>query len=163
MEQRMPRAVANAAAVAHQGSLYLIGGSVSDSRFLNTLLRYDTGTQQWNQLASMTRRRQNPRAVVWQDAIIVCGGIGKLFHFLRTCESYDVSSDKWSDFPSMKKARSAFGMVIWRGTAILAISGENHFKPGQDTVEKFDFQTGSWQLVPGKLTHWRRDFAVVEI
>lgn len=105
----MPEPMRNAAAVALNDTLYIVGGhSFTDPRRgSNVLQRYDPRTDTWSACAAMPTPRTDLAAVVYNQRIFVLGGHPNL----DVVESYDPASDSWRAEKPLPDGRMFHGAV----------------------------------------------------
>lgn len=105
----MPEPMRNAAAVAMNDQLYIVGGhSFTDSRRGSNLLqRYDPRTDTWSACAAMPTPRTDLAAVVYNQRIFVLGGHPNL----DVVESYDPTADSWRTEKPLPEGRMFHGAV----------------------------------------------------
>ncbi|XP_054167854.1 kelch-like protein diablo [Oppia nitens] len=129
------------ALVAHSssssdGQLYAIGGQ-SDTKFLNTMDRYDPETRQWTPMANMQSARYLFASAVFMDKIYVCGGLGNSDG--KTCESYDPMTNQWKPIASMTDQRSNFKLIVF-DDSLYAMGDDNP----TNKIEIYDHKSDKW-------------------
>jgi N-acetylneuraminic acid mutarotase len=144
----MPVALNHAAAVAHRGSVYVLGGYSSPTGLneeVATLYRYDPGRDRWRRLPSAPTARGALAAGVIRGRLYAAGGAagGKA---LTTLEIYDFERRSWRKGPAMPTARDHLAGAVAGGRfyALAGRSAGTNF----DVVEAFDPRAGRWRRVP---------------
>lgn len=102
-------------AVALNGFVYAIGGHDGLRNLgLNSVEKYDPGSNEWEYVASMDERRCFASATVMGSKVLVVGGTGDCFLPLSNCELYDPVTDVWSLLPAelnVPRSNAAVGKV----------------------------------------------------
>lgn len=153
------------------GRIYAIGGEVASLR-LNTVERYDPGTDTWTKLAPMATTRNHLAAALGPDnRIYVVGGVSSI---PKAVEAYNPTTNKWNMVAPSPTARHGLAAVTgpeayntkfntWTTVAcmptaraylatatgpdgrIYAIGGFNGKR--LTTVEAFDTMSNTWATV----------------
>jgi Kelch motif len=144
----MPVALNHAAAVAHRGRVYLLGGYSSRTGLGNevaTLYRYDPGRDRWRRLPSAPTARGALAAGVIRGRLYAVGGVSA-GEVLKTLEIYDFKRRRWSTGPDMGTARDHLAGAVARGRfyAIAGRASGTNF----NSVEAYDPGTGRWRPAP---------------
>ena len=107
----MPRCLADLAAAAMGGKIYVTGGE-SDSvnsvytETVNSVYVYDPQADAWTPLASMSSARQHHASAAVGGKLYVFGGMDNSDKCLSTVEVYDPASNSWEKGPSLTSSRS---------------------------------------------------------
>jgi N-acetylneuraminic acid mutarotase len=140
----MPTARRAAAAAAHGGYVYVMGGrddTLGQIRF-NTVERYDPAADSWTTMTPMPTARAWLVAATVGDKIYAIGGSNSSSK-LSVVEEYDPATNSWTTKTAMPTARddSVIGVV---DDVIYVIGGWN----GQalDAVEAYDPATDTWTV-----------------
>ena len=99
VKQDMKQGRSGCAAVGIGDKLYVIGGKDHGNR-LASMEVYDTITQTWSTLPSMSRKRSECAAVACKDQIYVFGGKGS-WHTYDSCEVYDIPTQQWKELDNV--------------------------------------------------------------
>lgn len=115
-----------AAALGHDGRIYVFGGSSggddSGATALDSGEVYTPGSDTWQPIAPMPTARYRAAAVTAPDGrIYVIGGLNASGD-LNTVDVYDPASNTWSVGPRMSSARNGLAAVLTNGH-IYAIGG----------------------------------------
>ena len=82
-------------ATLHKGKIYIYGGKNSNGDALNTLSRYDIGSQEWTDLGLGGNARWHHAAGLWNDQIYFWGGEDSSGALTNTLDIYDLGTDSW--------------------------------------------------------------------
>jgi N-acetylneuraminic acid mutarotase len=126
--------------------IYVIGGYSTQPS--PTMFVFDTLTQNWSQLASMSIARHDFAAGSLAGKVYAVGGRDSLSNFISLVEEYDPPSNTWTTKAPMPTARAGHGMVRV-GVKLFAIGG---YSPANGfarikAVEAYDPSTNSWQAL----------------
>ncbi|XP_077302607.1 kelch-like protein 5 [Arctopsyche grandis] len=132
-------------AAVMDGQVFVFGGCFeSYEHTLNSVERYDPGTNTWTYMAAMsTQRYSHEIAVVGMEVYVIGGYSGT--NVFNTMEIYDRRQNKWTAAPPMKVERMSFAAVTL-GDHIYAIGGRT-IKKIESSVERFDIKTQTWTSV----------------
>ena len=144
----MPVALNHAAAVAHRGRVYVLGGYSSRTGLDNevaTLYRYDPARDRWRRLPSAPTARAALAAGVIRGRLYAAGGAAQ-GEALRTLEVYDFARRRWRPGPDMATAREHLAGAVARGRfyALAGRAGGANF----DVAEAYDPRARRWRPVP---------------
>ena len=144
MRAPLPSARGEVAAVALDGKLHAIGGSV-DGKARPFHDEYDPATNTWRARAPLPEARDHLALAVAGGKIFAFGGFTAAVHKGAGTDAfeYDPAADRWSTLPPMKVARGSAGAATVDGK-IHVIGGR-----GPDAIvvaahEVFDPKTGTW-------------------
>jgi N-acetylneuraminic acid mutarotase len=139
----VPVNVMDAAAVAWNGLVYLVGGSTGSAP-LADVRRYDRAANTWAQLAALPVPLQAPRAVAWNGRLYVAGGGDSSGTPLQRLDIYDIATNAWSTGAPPPSARSAYGLTL-AGNKIVRIGGclDSNCNVGNNT-DVYDPATNTW-------------------
>ncbi|HTO60379.1 MAG TPA: kelch repeat-containing protein [Bradyrhizobium sp.] len=145
--QQMPTArFSLAAAVAGNGKLYAIGGTVSGLDDLQTVEEYDPVTDNWATTAKAlmpTARQGLGLAAAGNGKLYAVGGSGGSAARLTAVEEYDPVNNSWAVKQSMRIARTHLGLAVRNGK-LYAVGGIDENLDALPTVEVYDFATNTW-------------------
>jgi N-acetylneuraminic acid mutarotase len=144
--------VENPAVVAHEGQLYLFGGSTAPfSGAVSSVGRYDPATDVWTPLHPMPTPRGGATAQVLDGRIFVVGGMDDTGFSLDTVEVYDPVTDSWSSAPPLLVRRDNPASAVVGG-ALYLFGGRTRNSNGSvvdgalKSVEVLVPSLGVWQL-----------------
>ena len=144
----MPVALNHAAAVAHRGRIYVLGGYSARtglSREVATLYRYEPNNDRWRRLPSAPTARAALAAGVIGRRLYAAGGAAD-GTALTTLEIYDFKRRRWRSGPDMATARDHLAGAVAGGRfyALAGRSAGTNF----DVVEAYDPRERRWRRVP---------------
>jgi N-acetylneuraminic acid mutarotase len=129
-----------AAAMGPDGRIFAIGGfQEGDGKRLNTVEAYDTKTNSWTTVASMTTARNAHAAATGPDGRIYAIGGSTVGGTPNTVEAYNPSTNKWTTVANMPTVRGQLTATTGRDGRIYAIGGGNG--SFLNTVEALSFST----------------------
>jgi len=134
-----------AAVVAVNGKIYMLGGMArgQDAHALNQ--EYDPATDRWLERAPMPHALSHAGAAALNGKIYVVGGFLRNVHLdaQNLAFEYDPAADTWRTLAPMKSPRGAVGVVALNGK-IHAIGGRDVNRVTVATHEVYDPATGRW-------------------
>ncbi len=147
----LPVRLDHAAAAAHRGAVYVIGG-FSDDAAQARMWRYSPMDERWSELPSMPTPRGAAGAAVADGRLYVVGGVAGSFATLGTpaeaaLEVFDFASGTWSNGPRMPTARHHLGVTALGGK-LYAVGGRGPGDLSLDAAERFDPVTNAWERLP---------------
>ena len=104
----------------------------------------------------MSTERRGAAAATWNGKVVVAGGQDTKNRMLKSAEQYDAEKDQWTAFASLLAARWGHALVNSDNT-LFAIGGWDG-KEAWRSVERYNVESGKWQLAP-TLNIARRGFA----
>lgn len=140
------------AAVASDGSIYAVGGSIADSEYPALVERFDPTTRVWTRVASLPTARYDLGVVTGPDGKIYAIGGCCDRDALATVEAFDPTSNSWTARADLPTARRSLGVVLASNGKIYAIGGSTNGKDYLDTVEEYDPATNTWTSRAGMPT-----------
>ena len=137
----LPTTISYHSSVKIDNYIYCIGGNV-DSKPTNKVLRMNLNkaTLQWEEVASMIKKRSNFGAAAYDGNIVVTGGYDGQSK-LNSAELYNVQENKWKIISSMKHCRYEHAVVAVRGK-FYAIGG-----CCTKSVEQLKDLNGEWKKI----------------
>ena len=131
----------DAAAVVHNGTIYMFGGYAGDS--LCSAELYDAQADTWHHIMQMQCKRSGASAISIPDdnKILVIGGYDGQSRVSST-EYYDPLSNTWINGPSMLKERSNFATCVIKD--MLYVIGGYTGALTLKNVEVFDLKKKTW-------------------
>ncbi len=155
-------------AVAHEGRIWIAGGSIWDPRAGDDrppmpldLLAWKPGGEGGFEPTghALPRARRSFAGAVMGSKYFLVGGLGEDMKIVDDVDVFDFESSEWSTIPAPSKPRLFADLAAIGGKLYLAggfaRSEESHFAP-EPTVEVFDPASGRWSTamseppVPGK-------------
>lgn len=121
----IPQAVNHAAAVAHRGELYAVGGYTAASGLAaetNALWRYDPAADRWAKLPAAPSARGALAAATVSGRIVVVGG-EESAGTIAEVESFHPATRRWRREPRLKTPRHGLGAVSHRGRIVVLEGG----------------------------------------
>jgi hypothetical protein len=139
-----PRYRLAAASLANGTHYYAIGGfgGANWNEALDANERYDTCSNQWQEMAPMPTPRGNIAAAAIGSKIYVAGGYANELR-LDTLEIYDVPSDSWSSGASLPEPISGAATAAWNGKLYL-FGGTRPGGVVSSTTYVYDPSTDQW-------------------
>ncbi|HVF48194.1 MAG TPA: kelch repeat-containing protein [Pyrinomonadaceae bacterium] len=145
----MPTARCHSAVVAHNGLIYVFGGTNTNGSIRYSALEiYDPSTDAWKTGAPMPTGRNFAGAAVLGGVIHVIGGWNPALTpdgSLDVVEAYDPATDKWAKRSPLLQARFALSADIVNGSLIV-VGGEAN-RTSVTTIEAYDPVTDSWSTL----------------
>lgn len=120
-------------------ALFVIGGLRQNFTAVNTVYRYDPGSNQWAPRADMPMARGAMGVAVIGDTIYAAGGLPAANN--RDFASYDPVLNQWTPLPLMPTGRDHLAAAAMSGK-FYAISGRNPVL--QAAVEMYDPALNQW-------------------
>ena len=136
----LPYATRDAAAVALNGKLYVLGGEDAGVT-RNSVVSFDPATNAWSPQTPMLQARSLLAAVAWGGRIYVFGGFDGAP--LAACERYDPASGAWTPIPSRPFPRHFHDAVVANGAAWIA-GGQISPAVLVPDLWRFDFASQVW-------------------
>jgi len=134
-----------AAAIAGNGKLYAIGGTVSGIDNLQTVEEYDPVTDNWatTTKAPMPTPRQGLGLAAGNGKLYAVGGSGASAVKLTAVEEYDPVNNTWSVKQPIRTARTHLGLAARNGK-LYAVGGMDENLHALPTVEVYDLAANTW-------------------
>ncbi|MEK7729177.1 MAG: kelch repeat-containing protein [candidate division KSB1 bacterium] len=104
----------------------------------------------WEKLSPMPAPRYGHAAVVWDNKIVVIGGRDARDSTLARVVSFDLVSLTWSSFPANLQTPRCNAPARVYHNQIYVIGG-NRANQVLDTVERFNAQSGKWEVLEPRL------------
>ena len=134
-----------AATVAIDGKIYVLGGSAGGDYQLTKNEVYDPATDRWRSLAALPKGMNHVAATVLGGTIYEFGGFTGAQHkgAVDSAFAYDAKSDRWQPLAPLSSPRGSI--------AVTALDGKIHIVGGRGLDDKtvalhelFDPATGKW-------------------
>ncbi len=146
------RARGSAAAVLHQGKIFLIGGNTEghSGGAVAWLDEYDPATGEWRQLDDAPNARDHFMAAVIHGKIVASAGrqtdLPNVFaNAVLTTDVYDISSSTWSTSTNIPSARAG-ALALAYGTEVIVAGGEiDTSVEALATVEAYNIVSQQWR------------------
>ena len=145
----MPVGLNHAAAVAHRGRVFVVGGyrgAKSLDQESSALFRYDPRRDRWARLPAAPTARGALAAGVIGHRLYAVGG-AQLGKALATLEVYDFRTRRWSTGPPMSLAREHLAGAVAAGR-FYALAGRASGQGNFTAVEAYDPRRRRWEPVP---------------
>ena len=141
------------AAVAWNHYIFVSGGLDQDI-VLNSMLKYNTLTDEWTNIDPMITPRADHTLVVHDDKIYVCGGwyedeMTEMRILVGTIECYDLLTNSWSVVTNIPTPRYHAG-IINKGPILYIIGGflsDSIFDRASGIIESFNLMTHVWSTL----------------
>lgn len=126
--------------------IYIVGGSLEWKR-KSSGEKYDTETNEWLPIESMSTTRSNFGLVEHKEKLYALGGYDGDFP-LSSAEVYDPKNDKWTRIANMNSSRDG-ACNVSDGEHLYAIGGYDG-KRYLTSTERYSIETGLWndKVVP---------------
>ena len=124
-----------------QRHLLILTGGLDNKRSL----AYDTTSDTWRQVASLSEERAGTAAALWNGKMVVAGGWNSKDLYLKSVEQYEPESNSWTALPHMLHSRQWLALVCFENT-LFAIGGRDGTER-LDSVERYNVDTKQWQRV----------------
>ncbi len=145
----MPVGLNHAAAVAHRGRVFVVGGyrgAKSLDQESSALFRYDPRRDRWKRLPAAPTARGALAAGVIGHRLYAVGG-AQLGRALTTLEIYDFRTRRWSTGAPMSLAREHLAGAVADGR-FYALAGRASGEGNFTAAEAFDPRRSRWVQVP---------------
>jgi N-acetylneuraminic acid mutarotase len=151
----LPRARYEHSASVVGEAIYILGGLEADLEDegdeedeidgrIDSVLKFDSKTQKWSEVASMPEARCNAAVTVLGSDIYVFGGdAGSGESVITYC--YNTISDEWMMVAPMPVAKSAHSACVLDG--LLYVMGGFRDSRALDSVHRFDPVTNTWSTL----------------
>jgi Kelch motif/Putative Ig domain len=133
--------------------LYAIGGGVDGVGAIDTVERYDPGTDAWTTKAHMPTPRYGLQVAAVNGKIYAIGGVGGsgvdcTTGDCHTVEEYDPATDTWTTKAPMPTTRGGSGTAAGVVNGIIYVAGGSNDNRQLSTVEAYNPVTDTWSTVP---------------
>jgi N-acetylneuraminic acid mutarotase len=149
----IPTARENAAVVALDGRIYVIGGY--NNTALKLVERYDPAQDLWETIEALPDRRTEAAAAVFEGKIYLMGGrddAGRVKDDVFVYDPNAPESSRWQEIGSLEEKRASAAAVMFQDR-LYVLGGVDDRERLRKTVEYFDPQTNDWELD----TNWTLD------
>jgi len=144
-------------------NIYLTGGVNSDASVItNKVFHYNPQQNIADQLPSFTTPRYAHQVAIFKDHLYVIGGLsydkigedgeGEQENILKSVERYSFATKQWSTVGDLNHGRSLALTLVYRDS-LYVIGGYTGQAKRARTVEKFNTQNNTWEIMPFKLPH----------
>jgi N-acetylneuraminic acid mutarotase len=150
-EPEAPKAQVEGSAVAIGRTIYTAGGSRPGN--LHTFLAYDTRSRKWSEPSRLPVGLNHSQAVSYRGDLYLAGGYLEGVEATSDFWKYDPQSDRWAELPPMGQPRGAAAAAVIGGRLYVIDGAPQTYgvsNPGgpYDSLEIYDFKTGSWSSGP---------------
>jgi len=147
------------------GFLVIGGANVTSRSTSNSVLHFNTTSQQWTNFPSMNYNRRNHACINVGDKVIVSGGDdGSDARVGYSTEVLDPGATQFRKVGRLLGSRISGKMGAMDGTRVLIIGGYDPVSgKALDTMEEFDFLNDRWSLIDMKLSAPRAAHGLVEL
>merc|ERR1712086_201384 len=133
-------------------NIFVVGGCDSNYKTLDSVKVYDYCTGSWSTISPMSTARTYHSCTAIGSKIFVVGGKDNIDKALDSVEVYDSCTDLWSTLAPMSTARGGHSCTSTSCTAIgskiFVLGGYDRHGKLLDSVEVYDYCTGSWSSMP---------------
>jgi len=172
---KLPYDVSHHCAVKYKNKVYMIGGKVSSSSYLNKVLIFNpmndfTHIEGPSLITKRGRHACSLMSNGQQSKIVVAGGYGNGFNPLSSVEIFDPTVNNWISGPPLpyRLADSAMatspdggGVVLFGGYNADRWDDDNGAI--EDTILELRYDSDKWTTLPQKLKQPRREHVVIPI
>lgn len=152
----MPHPVKYHGSVAHDGKLYVVGGSKPGPEYLDNVQRYDPSTDTWTQLAPLPTKRHTD-AVVYNDKIYAVGGYNHNVGDYGYIDVYGIDSDTWENSIPMPIKVSAHRLAMYEDFIFIVSDYDDHI----GKIFAYNITNDTWTNYSSNLTSRRHVSSVI--
>jgi N-acetylneuraminic acid mutarotase len=150
-EPEMPRAQVEGSAVAIGPVIYSFGGSAPGN--LHRVLAFDTRSGRWSEPTKLPTGLNHSQAVAYRGDAYLAGGYLEGAEATSNFWKYDPGANRWTEMPPMEKPRGAAAAAVIGDKLYVAVGapqtyGVSNPEGPYDSLESFDFETGTWSAEP---------------
>ncbi|HEX5203778.1 MAG TPA: carboxypeptidase regulatory-like domain-containing protein [Actinoplanes sp.] len=121
-------------------TFYVVGGVDGNFELSDKLWRFDAGTTEWTELASIPEGGEGPTAACEAGQLHVMGGDGTDRHYI-----YNIGSDSWSTGAPLPRPVWGAAAAGFNGLIFLAGGDADFFFGGtSDEVDVYDIASDTW-------------------
>lgn len=153
------RSRGSAAAVVHDGKIYLIGGNVAghESGAVPWFDEYDPQTRAWRELPDAPNARDHFSAVMVGDQLIAAAGRqttqpNPASNPVLATDIFDFSLGQWRSGSPIPTPRAGVVTVAYDGHVIVAGGEINTSADALSVIESYDVEADTWQVLPSMTT-----------
>jgi len=147
----MPEPRAYSAAASLNEFIYVCGGRIPGTAAGSSMLRYNTETDQWEEVKPMQYARESHQLITCKDRLYAIAGLKGM-----SVESYDPTTDQWTTMASAQHAHAWAGATVHDGKIyVCSHKGFEVYSPDTDTWQTLtplnDFRGRTLVSINGKL------------
>ncbi len=143
----LPQARGAGTVAAVDGAVYVAGGIAPGGQLADTMLRYDTATDEWSTVPGPPTPREHLGGAAFDGRVYTVGGrTGGLSGNLAAFEVFDTRTGSWSRLPDLPTRRGGLAAAATCSGLIVAVGGEAAETFAE--VEAYDVGTGDWRTLP---------------
>ena len=132
----------NSANVSVKKYVYCVGGCIDGVDPTGRVERFDSISQEWDEVASLREPRYRANAVEFNGKIILAGGMNRDDQSIKSVEKYDPEIKEWTIMKPMTFDR----LTSW--FRCHSIDGKIYaVGPLNRGIEKFDVKSNEWEIV----------------
>jgi len=140
----------SAATSSLQGFLYVVGGLDHSNTPINSVLKYNPDTNQWQEVSPLSSPRSHVCAVADGNNLYVIGGCRAGFGYLDIVERFDPGKNTWDKLSSIHAKRaSASGTVVRQ--KVFVFGGLRSQSRAEDPCEMYDPDTNIWSNIASEV------------
>ena len=152
----MPFALTQGSAAYFQGQIYIAGGYDGEA-FVDTMLKYDTSHDQWNDEGQAPASRYGYTLDVLEGMLYLAGGADAADVSQADCWKYDPETKGWTGIDALDQARRYHGSAVVDGKLYI-FGGVDDSTPTPaflNAMEMYDPASGEWKSLPAMpITFW---------
>ncbi|XP_068128335.1 kelch-like protein 6 isoform X2 [Hyperolius riggenbachi] len=135
--------------VASGNNLYVTGGISEDGSVSKAFHVYDSVTDDWTELPSMTTPRSSHGFLSFQEKLYAVGGWNG-DGILDLMECFDLSKHCWSELSKLPYLLHSFASAQLKGKLYI-IGGDNALEYSIKGLLIYDTASDAWSLIPSKI------------
>lgn len=115
---------------------------------------YNIRNSKYTKMPNLMNRRFFAQSVFSRGRLLVIGGRdygNDSVAIMRSCEEYDFGKQKWEEIGNLNFARCNFTSIIFKSD-IYVFSGLSKTSSLLNSIEKFNFQKSSWEILGLEVT-----------
>ena len=152
----MPYPVKYHGSVAHNGMLYVIGGSKPGPDYLDNLQRYDPSADSWTQLSPLPTKRHTD-AVVHKNKIYAVGGYNHNVGDYKYIDVYNIDTDSWESSITMPINVSAHRLALYEDFIFIVSDYDDHL----GKIFAYNISNDSWKNYSSNFTPRRHVASII--
>jgi N-acetylneuraminic acid mutarotase len=146
----LPRPCYAHCACAVGDAMYVLGGveedEESDEHTVNSVLKFDSRTQTWSEVAPVPAERDNAGACVLGSDIYIIGGRNDVMEKTSTAYRFSTETNEWVTLAAMPVAKSHYSVTVLDGL-IYVLGGGDSDGIAMGSVHRFDPVANLWSGV----------------
>jgi N-acetylneuraminic acid mutarotase len=131
-------------------ALYVLGGvekdEIGEEHTVNSVLKFDSRTQTWSQVAPMPEERDNAGACVLGSNIHIFGGCNDDIGKTSTTYRFSTETNEWETLAPMPNVLSGHSVCVVDGV-VYVLGGSESTNNCTSSVHRFDLVANMWSTV----------------